>query len=58
MTRPGIEPRSPGSLVNTLSIMPITFGLVGFYCISTIVGYLMPNPVFTKILDIICKHIL
>ena len=25
------------------------FGLVGFYGISTIVGYLMPNPVFTYI---------
>ena len=26
-----------------------TKGLVGFYGISTIVGYLMPNPVFTNI---------
>ena len=26
--------------------------LVWFYSISTIVGYLMPNPVFTYILDI------
>ncbi len=30
----------------------IWFGLVGFYGISTIVGYLMPNIVFTYILDI------
>ena len=28
------------------------FGLVGFYGTSTIVGYLMPNPLFTYILDI------
>ena len=27
-------------------------GLVGFYGISTIVGYSMPNPVFTYILNI------
>ena len=26
--------------------------LVGFYGISTIVGYLMPNPFYTYILDI------
>ena len=30
----------------------IIFGLVGFYGISTILGYLMPNPVFTNILNI------
>ena len=29
----------------------IWFGLVGFYDISTIVGYLMPNPAFTNILN-------
>ena len=27
-------------------------GLVGFYGISTIIGYLMPNPLYTYILDI------
>ena len=27
----------------------IGFGLVGFYGISTIVGYLMPNPLYTYI---------
>ena len=26
MTRPGIEPRSPGPLANTLTIMPIKYG--------------------------------
>ena len=31
-------------------------GLVWFYGISTIVGYLMPNPVYSYILDMICKH--
>ena len=30
----------------------IRFGLVGFYGISTIVGYLMPNPFYTYILTI------
>ena len=28
------------------------FGLVSFYGISTIVGYLMPNPLYTYILNI------
>ena len=28
------------------------FSLVGFYGISTIVGYLMPNPLYTYILNI------
>ena len=30
----------------------IWFGLVGFYGISTIVGYLRPNPLYTYILNI------
>ena len=30
----------------------ITFGLFGFYCISTIVGFLIPNPLYTYILKI------
>ena len=30
----------------------IRFGWVGFYGISTIVGYLMPNPLYTYILNI------
>ena len=30
----------------------IGFGWVGFYGISTIVGYLMLNPLYTYILDI------
>ena len=30
----------------------IGFGLVGFYGISTIVGYLMPTPLYTYILNI------
>ena len=38
----------------------IGFSLVGFYGISTIVGYLMPNPVYTYQIYIymICKYIL
>ena len=35
-----------------IHIRYIWFGLVGFYGISTIVGYLMPNPLYTYILDI------
>ena len=31
---------------------PNQIGLVGFYGISTIVGYLMPNPLYTCILNI------
>ena len=44
------------------------FGLLGFYGISTIVGYLMPNPLYTyiyiyiyiyiKCIYMICKHLL
>ena len=34
----------------------IGFGLVEFYGISAIVGYLMPNPLNTYILNMICKH--
>ena len=30
----------------------IGFGLVWFYGISTIVGYFLPNPVYTYIFDI------
>ena len=30
----------------------IGFGFVGFYGISTIVGYLIPNPLYTYILNI------
>ena len=32
--------------------MFIWFGLVGFYDISTIIGYLIPNPLNTYILNI------
>ena len=32
------------------------FGLVGFDGISTIVGYLMPNPLYTYILNMVYKH--
>ena len=31
----------------------IIFGWVGFYGISTIVGYLIPNPLYTYILNIL-----
>ena len=32
--------------------------MVWFYGISTIIGYLMPNPFYTYILNMISKHIL
>ena len=35
-----------------IPIPKLWFGLVRFNGISTIVGYLMPNPVFTYILNI------
>ena len=37
----------------------VWFGLVQFHHISTIVGYLMPDHLYTYILNIymICKHI-
>ena len=31
----------------------IWFGWVGFYCTSDIVSYLIPNPIYTYILDMI-----
>ena len=31
---------------------PYQFGSVGFFGISTVVGYLMPNPLYTYILNI------
>ena len=34
------------------------FGLVWFDGISTIVGHLMPNTLYTSISNMICKHIL
>ena len=58
MTRPGIEPRNPGPLVNTLTIMPMWFGLVRFYGRSTNVVYLRLNPFYTYILNMISKPFL
>ena len=47
------------SVTDTL-ISKYNSGWVWFYGISTIVGYLMPNPVFIiyNIIYMICKHIL
>ena len=33
------------------------FGLITFYGISTIAGYLTPNPIYIYVLNMICKHI-
>ena len=50
------------SLFNAKSSLYIyikyTFGLVEFYGISTMVGYVMSNPLYTYILNtyMICKH--
>ena len=45
---------------NLKNIIINWFGLVGFYGISIIAGYLMPNPVYTAISKICmtCRHIL
>ena len=37
---------------NPLYIKDILFCLVGFYCISTIVCYSMPNPLYAYILNV------
>ena len=36
----------------------IRFGLVRFYGISIIVGYLMPNPLYKYMIYMICRNIL
>ena len=41
-----------GKSLETYLMILVWFGLVGFYGISTIVGYLMPNPLYTYILNI------
>ena len=33
------------------TLLSLISSLVGFYGISTIVGYLMPNPIYTYILN-------
>ena len=35
-----------------IGLLIFRFGLVAFYGISTIIGYLMPNPFYTYILNI------
>ena len=54
---------NPCGLFNVRSLLYIYikyiwFGLVAFYGISTIVVYLMPNPLYTYISNMISKHIL
>ena len=51
MTRPGIEPWSPGPLSNTLLIT-----LVGFNCISTSIGCLIPEPFYIYIIYMVRKY--
>ena len=48
------------SISRYLYVICVWYGLVGFYVISTIVGYLMPHPVDTSYIKkyMICKHIL
>ena len=40
------------SLVSLILVSLVWFSLVSFYGISTTVGYLMPNPVYSYTLDI------
>ena len=46
-------------LCNGTNLMPVLvwFVLIWFYNISTIVGYLTPNPIYVYILNMISKHI-
>ena len=48
----GFPSRFSKCCFHSFTLCLIRFGLVWFYGISTIVGYLMPNPAFTYILDI------
>ena len=43
---------NPCWLFNAKSFLYVGYDLVGFYGISTIVGYLMLNPLYTDILNI------
>ena len=43
---------SPDKKEMTFFYLKVWFGFVGFYGISIIVGYLMPNPVYTHIINI------
>ena len=38
--------------LNVYAVSFVIFGLVGFYGISTIVGYLKPYPLYTYVSDI------
>ena len=42
----------PNPFYKYIYIRYILIGVVGFHGISTLVGYLMPNPVYTYILNI------
>ena len=41
-----------GEIINMSNGEMISFNLVGFNGITTIVGYLIPNPLYTYILNI------
>ena len=41
-----------GIIIIIIMVKLRAFGLVWFYGISTIVGYLMPNPLYTNIFNI------
>ena len=48
-----VEPSMSNLLTSSIILLFIIwFGLVWFYSISTIVGYLIPNPLYTYILHI------
>ena len=45
MTRPGIEPRSPGPLANTLTARPMSGYSEGFYSIALLSSLCAPWPI-------------
>ena len=45
------------NILLTVSFDLVRVVVVGFYGISTIVGYLMPNPQYTYFKYMICKHL-
>ena len=49
---PHFKFKSQGKLHSFVAFIILCFGLVGFYGISIIVGYLIPNPLYAYILNI------
>ena len=48
----GCQSRAKGPNLSKYLYIAVRFGLLLFHCISTIIVYIMSNPVFTHILNI------